>query len=76
MVNCQFVNLFPFAPRQQRHSFTSPEVLPHAVPEYTLYEAALLGGSEVNVTYARYEAIFCSRVPFCRQKKTLPSSKF
>ncbi|CAJ1339354.1 unnamed protein product [Effrenium voratum] len=32
-------------------------VLPHAVPEYTLYEAALLGGSEVNVTYARYEVM-------------------
>ncbi|CAJ1454296.1 unnamed protein product [Effrenium voratum] len=33
------------------------QVLPHAVPEYTLYEAALLGGSEVNVTYARYEVM-------------------
>ena len=43
---------------EKLHSFThesDSSVLPQAVPEYTLYEAALLGGGEVNMTFARYE---------------------
>lgn len=35
----------------------SSKVLPRALPEYTLYEAALLGGSDQNLTYARYEVM-------------------
>eukprot|EP00931_Biecheleriopsis_adriatica_P048244 TRINITY_DN27879_c0_g1_i1.p1 TRINITY_DN27879_c0_g1~~TRINITY_DN27879_c0_g1_i1.p1 ORF type:complete len:1796 (-),score=448.97 TRINITY_DN27879_c0_g1_i1:65-5374(-) len=43
---------------EKLHQADSPSVvLPSSVPDYTLYEAALLGGGEVNVTFARFEVM-------------------
>eukprot|EP00435_Cladocopium_sp_Y103_P074394 s24_g48.t1 len=42
---------------EKLHESETKHVLPYAVPEYTLYEAALLGGSDVNVTFARYDVM-------------------
>ncbi|CAK9072509.1 Uncharacterized protein SCF082_LOCUS35655 [Durusdinium trenchii] len=43
---------------EKLHESDSKHVLPSTVPEYTLYEAALLGGSDVSVTSARHEVMF------------------